>query len=101
MNINDLKAKAHWLRRELFEMAMRQKKGHIPSSFSCAEILVTLYLDCLLPRAIKEYFLCSGTSDFMVNPDSSHRADKGEKVRVATGMLENENQEAKSFYRTC
>ena len=43
MNINDLKAKAHWLRRELFEMAMRQKKGHIPSSFSCAEILVALY----------------------------------------------------------
>jgi transketolase len=41
--INDLEAKASWLRQELFKMAMRQKKGHIPSSFSCAEILVALY----------------------------------------------------------
>lgn len=43
MNINDLEAKAHWLRQELFEMAMRQKKGHIPSSFSCTEIMIALY----------------------------------------------------------
>jgi transketolase len=43
LTLNDLEAKALWLRQELFNMAMRQKKGHIPSSFSCAEILVALY----------------------------------------------------------
>lgn len=43
MNVNDLNAKALWLRQQLFEMCMRQRQGHIPSSFSCAEILVTLY----------------------------------------------------------
>lgn len=43
MNINDLEDKALWLRQELFEMAMRQKKGHIPSSFSCADIVTALY----------------------------------------------------------
>ena len=43
MTLNDLKSKAFWLRQELFKMAMRQKKGHIPSSFSCAEILIALY----------------------------------------------------------
>ncbi len=43
MNINDLEEKALWLRRELFEMVMRQKKGHIPSSYSCTEIMVALY----------------------------------------------------------
>ncbi len=39
----DLADKAAWLRREIFEMVIRQKKGHIPSSFSCAEILTALY----------------------------------------------------------
>ena len=43
MNIKDLEQKALWLRRELFEMVMRQRKGHIPSSYSCAEIMVALY----------------------------------------------------------
>jgi transketolase len=43
VNINDLEDKALWLRQELFEMAMRQKKGHIPSSFSCADIVTALY----------------------------------------------------------
>ena len=43
MNLNDLQAKSIWLRQQLFEMAMRPKKGHIPSSFSCAEILIALY----------------------------------------------------------
>lgn len=43
MNINDLEDKALWLRRELWEMAMRQKKGHIPSSYSCADIVTALY----------------------------------------------------------
>jgi transketolase len=43
LSLNDLEAKSLWLRQELFDMAMRQKKGHIPSSFSCAEIMVALY----------------------------------------------------------
>lgn len=43
MTINDLEDKALWLRRELFEMAMRQKQGHIPSSYSCADIVTALY----------------------------------------------------------
>ncbi len=43
MKINDLKEKAAWLRRELFEMVIRQGKGHLPSCFSCTEILVSLY----------------------------------------------------------
>jgi len=43
VTINDLADKALWLRRELFEMAMRQKKGHIPSSYSCADIVTALY----------------------------------------------------------
>ncbi len=32
-----------WLRKQLFEMVMRTKKGHVPSSFSCVEILIALY----------------------------------------------------------
>ena len=43
MKINDLEDKALWLRRELFEMVMRQKKGHLPSSYSCADIMTALY----------------------------------------------------------
>ena len=43
MNINDLEAKAQWLRQEIFEMVIRQKKGHIPSCYSCVEILAALY----------------------------------------------------------
>ncbi|MDP6175555.1 MAG: thiamine pyrophosphate-dependent enzyme, partial [Rhodospirillales bacterium] len=43
MKINDLKEKAAWLRRELFEMAMRPRKGHLPSCYSCTEILISLY----------------------------------------------------------
>lgn len=38
-----LAEKSHWLRRELFQMVMSTKKGHIPSSFSCAELLVSLF----------------------------------------------------------
>ena len=40
--IPDLKERAAWLRRECFEMVVRSKKGHFPSSSSCTEILVTL-----------------------------------------------------------
>ena len=43
MNINDLESKARWLRREIFEMVIRQKKAHIPSCYSCAEIMIALY----------------------------------------------------------
>lgn len=44
MSVNeDLVARSQWLRQELFEMAMRQQQGHIPSSFSSVEILVALY----------------------------------------------------------
>jgi transketolase len=37
-----------WLRKELFRMVMRTKKGHIPSSFSCAEILIALFYGGIL-----------------------------------------------------
>ena len=43
MNINHLEDKALWLRQECWNMVMRQKKGHIPSSYSCIEIIVALY----------------------------------------------------------
>ena len=43
MSIDELKKKAAWLRREAFEMVVRAKKGHYPSSSSCAEIVVALY----------------------------------------------------------
>ena len=43
VKINDLEDKALWLRRALWNMVMRQRKGHIPSSYSCAEIMVALY----------------------------------------------------------
>jgi len=42
LNVADLTAKASWLRRECFEMVVRSRKGHFPSSSSCADILVTL-----------------------------------------------------------
>lgn len=35
--------KSQWLRRELLEMVARSKKGHLPSSYSCTEILISLY----------------------------------------------------------
>lgn len=38
-----LAEKSQWLRRKLFEMVMRTKKGHIPSSFSSVELLVALF----------------------------------------------------------
>jgi len=39
---SSLMEKAAWLRRECFEMVVRSRKGHFPSSSSCADILVTL-----------------------------------------------------------
>lgn len=43
MNLELLKTKSHWLRRELFEMVVRSKKGHFPSSSSITEIVVALF----------------------------------------------------------
>jgi transketolase len=43
VNINDLEDKALWLRQQVFDMVIRQKKGHIPSCYSCAEIMTALY----------------------------------------------------------
>ena len=42
-NIQFLFDKSQWLRREIFNMVIRQQTGHIPSSFSCIEILCSLY----------------------------------------------------------
>ena len=41
--IKSLIDKSQWLRHEIFNMIIGQKTGHIPSSFSCAEILCSLY----------------------------------------------------------
>lgn len=38
-----LRDRAAWLRREIFDMVMRHRHGHVPSSFSMVEILVALY----------------------------------------------------------
>jgi transketolase len=42
-NVEALIARSQWLRQSLFEMVMRKKAGHLPSSFSMVEILVSLY----------------------------------------------------------
>ena len=43
MNLTELKKKCAWLRREAFEMVVRSKKGHYPSSSSCVEMVVALF----------------------------------------------------------
>jgi len=43
MNVNDLVAKAKWLRKEVFEMLARAGQGHLASAFSQIEIIVALY----------------------------------------------------------
>lgn len=40
--------RTQWLRKQIFDMAMPKKKGHVPSSFSQAEILVALYYGGIL-----------------------------------------------------
>jgi transketolase len=42
-SLSELKKKCAWLRREAFEMVVRSKKGHFPSSSSCVETVVALY----------------------------------------------------------
>ena len=39
----NLLSKSKWLRKSLFDMAMSQKSGHIPSCFSMVEIMISLY----------------------------------------------------------
>lgn len=41
--VESLEAKSLWVRQRILEMACRAGCGHIASSFSCAEILVSLY----------------------------------------------------------
>lgn len=43
MEINDLKRKANWARRQVLEMTADHGSSHIGGIFSCTEILVTLY----------------------------------------------------------
>ena len=43
MNLEYLKGRSLWLRQELFEMVVRSKKGHFPSSSSVAEIVIALF----------------------------------------------------------
>jgi len=42
-DINTLVERSHWLRKEVFELLATAKKGHVPSSYSCAEIVTALY----------------------------------------------------------
>ncbi|MBM3846715.1 MAG: transketolase [Verrucomicrobia bacterium] len=42
-DIELLLEKSHWLRRELFQMVSTTRKGHIPSCYSCNELLVSLF----------------------------------------------------------
>ena len=39
----NLLSKSKWLRKSLFDMAMSQKSGHIPSCFSMVEVMISLY----------------------------------------------------------
>ncbi len=48
VNYSSLYRRSHWLRNELFDMSEGGKKGHIPSSYSCAEIAISLYYAGLL-----------------------------------------------------
>lgn len=47
-SIHALIERSAWLRRQLFGMVVRTKKGHVPSSFSCAEILIALFYGGIL-----------------------------------------------------
>ncbi|MBI2440792.1 MAG: transketolase [Lentisphaerae bacterium] len=43
LTIPALKEKARWVRRQILEMGLAAKSGHVTSSFSCTELLVALY----------------------------------------------------------
>lgn len=42
-DVQPLIQKSQWLRQSLLELVARSRKGHLPSSYSCTEILVSLY----------------------------------------------------------
>lgn len=42
-DVQPLIEKSQWLRQSLLELVARSRKGHLPSSYSCTEILVSLY----------------------------------------------------------
>tara|TARA_R110002167_G_scaffold52753_1_gene151972 strand:- start:523 stop:1362 length:840 start_codon:yes stop_codon:yes gene_type:complete len=43
VSTENLIQKSNWLRKQLLELVVRTQKGHIPSCFSCAEIVVSLF----------------------------------------------------------
>lgn len=47
-DIHVLEGKAKWVRRQVLEMVVSAKKGHIGGAFSCTEILVALYYGGIL-----------------------------------------------------
>lgn len=50
MEINELQAKAQFLRKQVLEMCILAKTGHVSSCFSCTEILVALYYAGILQK---------------------------------------------------
>jgi len=47
-NIDMLKKKARWVRRQVFEKVVESKKGHIGGTYSCTDLLVALYYGKIL-----------------------------------------------------
>ena len=54
MKTNDLGVQALWVRRRLWEMTMRLRRGHLPSCYSCVDILVALYYGGFIRSISKE-----------------------------------------------
>ena len=50
MEVSELEAKAKDLRKQVLEMCIRAKTGHVTSCFSCVEILTTLYYGGVLKK---------------------------------------------------
>ena len=48
MEIEQLEAKAKYLRKQVLEMCIKAKTGHVSSCFSCIEIMVALYYGGIL-----------------------------------------------------
>ncbi len=48
MNTAELKKKANWLRRQILQIVVHSRRGHIGGAFSCTEILVALYYGGIL-----------------------------------------------------
>ena len=43
VDVENLEGRARWVRRQVFDMITRAGHGHIGGSFSCVDILLTLY----------------------------------------------------------